>query len=149
LVKLTRRDRLARLRRERGICCQQQRTFKATTPSNHDLPVAENRPGQGFEATAPNEVWHPDITYLPTGEGWLSLAGIKDQFTGEIVGYAMDARMTQELVGQALWRAISYQRPAPYLVAGGVKCIPIKILNRFLMAKPISPIGSSPLSAVP
>ncbi len=44
------------------------------------------------------------------------LAALKDQFTGEIVGYGMDARMTQELVGQALWRAIGYQRPAPGLI---------------------------------
>ena len=106
------RDRIARLRRELGVVCKQKRKFKATTQSNHDLPVAENLLGQCFEATAPNEVWHTDITYIPTGEGWLYLAGVKDQFTCEIVGYAMGARMTQELVGQALWRAIRHQRPA-------------------------------------
>lgn len=110
------RDRIARLRRELGIGCKQKRRFKATTQSNHDWPVAENLLGQCFEATAPNEVWHTDITYIPTGEGWLYLAGIKDQFTCEIVGYAMDARMTQELVGQALWRAIRSQRPAAGLI---------------------------------
>jgi transposase InsO family protein len=110
------RDRIARLRRELGICCEQKRKFKATTQSNHALPVAENLLGQCFEATAPNEVWHTDITYISTGEGWLYLAGVKDQFTCEIVGYTMGARMTQELVGQALWRAIRYQRPAPGLI---------------------------------
>lgn len=110
------RDRIARLRREMGICCKQKRKFKATTQPNHDWPVAENLLGQCFEATAPNEVWHTDITYIPTGEGWLYLAGIKDQFTCEIVGYAMGARMTQELVGQALWGAIRYQCPAPGLI---------------------------------
>lgn len=110
------RDRIARLRRELGICCKQKRKFKATTQSSHDLPVAENLLGQCFEATTPNEVWHTDITYIATGEGWLYLAGVKDQFTGEIVGYAMSARMTQELVGQALWRAIRYQRPLPGLI---------------------------------
>jgi transposase InsO family protein len=110
------RDRIARLRRELGIFCKQKRKFKASTPSNHDWPVAENLLGQCFDATAPNEVWHTDITYIPTGEGWLYLAGIKDQFTCEIVGYAMGARITQELVGQALWRAIRYQRPVPGLI---------------------------------
>lgn len=110
------RDRIARLRRELGICCKQKRRFKATTPSNHDLPVAENLLGQCFEATAPNEVWHTDITALPTGEGWLYLAGVKDQFTCEIVGYAMGSRMTQELVGQALWRALRYQHPVAGLI---------------------------------
>jgi transposase InsO family protein len=110
------RDRIARLRRELGICCKQKRKFKPTTPSSHDLPVAENLLGQCFEATTPNEVWHTDITYIATGEGWLYLAGVKDQCTCEIVGYAMGARMTQELVGQALWRAIRYQRPLPGLI---------------------------------
>ena len=107
------RDRLARLRRELGIACKQKRKVKATTHSNHDLPVADNLLGQCFEATAPNAVWHTDITSIATGEGWLYLAGVKDQFTGEIVGYARGARMTQELVGQALWRAIRGQRPPP------------------------------------
>lgn len=110
------RDRIARLRRELGISCKQKRPFRATPSSHHDRPVAENLVGQCFEATAPNEVWHTDITYLPTGEGWLYLAGVKDQFTREIVGYAMDARMTEELVGHALWRAIRSQRPAAGLI---------------------------------
>src|SRR5512134_3101593 len=65
------RDRIARLRRELGICCQQKRPFRATTSSHHDRPVAENLVGQCFDATAPNEVWHTDITSIPTGEGWL------------------------------------------------------------------------------
>ena len=82
------RDRLARLRRELGIACKQKRKVKATTHSNHDLPVADNLLGQCFEATAPNAVWHTDITSIATGEGWLYLAGVKDQFTGEIVGTA-------------------------------------------------------------
>ena len=110
------RDRIARLRRELGIGCKQKCTFKATTHSNHDGPVVENLLGQCFDATVPNEVWHTDITYIATGEGWLYLAGVKDQFTCEIVGYAMGARMTQELVKQALGGALRYQRPAPGLI---------------------------------
>jgi putative transposase len=80
------RDRIARLRREMGMICKQKRQFKATTQSNHRLPVAENRLLQGFQASAPNEVWHTDLTYIPTGEGWLYLAGVKDPFTGEVIG---------------------------------------------------------------
>jgi putative transposase len=110
------RARIARLRREMRIICKQKRRFKATTSSNHALLVAENRLDQQFEAQAPNEVWHADLTYIPTGEGWLYLAGVKDQFTCEIVGYALGERMTQALVGQALWRAIRDRRPAPGLI---------------------------------
>ena len=53
-----------------------------------------------------------DITYVPTAEGWLYLAGIKDLFTCEVVGYAMGARMTTELVSQALGAAVWAKRPA-------------------------------------
>ncbi len=64
------RDRIARLRRELGIRCRQKRKFKATTNSNHNLPVAENLLDQTFTPRAPNEVWVTDITHIPTGEGW-------------------------------------------------------------------------------
>jgi len=110
------RDRVARLRRELGIRCLQKRKFKATTHSNHAFPVADNLPGQKFEAQAPDEVWHADITYIETGEGWLYLAGMKDQFTGEIVGYAMGERMTKELTLSALEKAVGHRKPAPGLI---------------------------------
>ena len=89
------RDRIARLRRELKLRCRQKRKFKATTNSSHNLPVAENLLNQTFTPSVPNEVWVTDITYIPTGEGWLYLAGVKDVFTCEIVGYAMAERMTQ------------------------------------------------------
>jgi putative transposase len=110
------RDRIERLRRELGLRCKQKRKFKGTTNSNHDLPVAENLLDQTFAPTAPNQVWVTDITYIPTAEGWLYLAGVKDVFTCEIVGYAMADRMTQELTGQALSRAVQRKRPAPGLI---------------------------------
>jgi transposase InsO family protein len=110
------RDRIARLRREMGIRCRQKRKFKATTNSNHNLPVAENILEQTFTPSTPNEVWVTDITYIPTVEGWLYLAGVKDVFTCELVGYAMGERMTQELVAQALFRAVQQKRPAPGLI---------------------------------
>jgi putative transposase len=110
------RDRIARLRRELALRCKQKRKFKATTNSNHDLPVAENLLNQTLEPTRPNEAWVTDITYVATGEGWLYLAGIKDVFTCELVGYAMGERMTQALTAQALWRAVRNKRPQPGLI---------------------------------
>ncbi len=110
------RDRVARLRRDMGIRCRQKRKLKATTNSNHEFPVADNVLGQAFAARRPDEVWHVDITYVQTGEGWLYLAGVKDQFTGEIVGYAMGERMTKELTLSALAKAIGHRKPAPGLV---------------------------------
>jgi transposase InsO family protein len=104
--------RIKRLRAKLGIRCKQKRKFKATTYSKHGLPVAENLLNQQFQAIAPNKVWLSDITYVPTDEGWLYLAGHKDLFTKEIVGYAMGERMTRNLVSDSLMRAIEAKRPA-------------------------------------
>lgn len=108
--------RIKRIRKEHGIRCKQVKKFKATTNSDHSLPVAENLLEQNFAAEAPNQVWVTDITYIPTAEGWLYLAGHKDLFTGEVVGYAMGERMTKNLVSQSLFRAVSAKRPAAGLI---------------------------------
>jgi putative transposase len=108
--------RIKRIRRKLGIRCKQKRKFKATTDSRHKLPVAENILGQQFRVTAPNKVWVSDITYVPTDEGWLYVAGHKDLFNGDIVGYAMGERLTRNLVSQSLYRAIETKRPSQGLL---------------------------------
>lgn len=108
--------RIKRLRRELGLHCKQKRKFKATTNSAHSLPVADNLLAQDFTVTAPNQVWLADITYVPTGEGWLYLAGHKDMCTGEIVGYAMSNRMTKNLVSRPLFQAVAAKRPPAGLI---------------------------------
>ena len=105
--------RVKHIRRKLGLRCLQKRKFKATTNSRHSLPVAENLPDQRFETSAPNQVW---LTYVSTAEGWLYLAGHKDLFTGEIVGYSMGERMTKHLVMESLQRALAAKRPSPGLI---------------------------------
>jgi len=108
--------RIRRIRKKLGIRCKQVRKFKATTDSKHIFPVAENLVNQQFKATRPNEIWLSDITYIPTVEGWLYLAGHKDLFTGEMVGYAMGHRITKNLVSQSLFKAVAAKRPRPGLI---------------------------------
>jgi transposase InsO family protein len=105
--------RIKRLRKKLGLRCKQRRKFTATTDSTHHLPVAANLLGQKFAPSRPNETWVTDITYVPTGEGWLYLAGIKDLHTCEVVGHAMGARMTTDLVRRALVKAVGAKRPGP------------------------------------
>jgi putative transposase len=108
--------RIKRIRKKLGLRCKQKRKFRATTDSRHTLPVAENLLGQQFKVCEPNTVWVSDITYVPTDEGWLYLAGHKDLFTGEIVGYAMGERLSRNLVSQSLFRAVAAKRPAKGLM---------------------------------
>ncbi len=103
--------RIKRIKRQIGLYCKQTKKYKATTDSKHNLPVAENLLQQQFKAEAPNKVWVSDIAYIFTEEGWLYLAGHKDMFNGEIVGYAMSERITKELVSRSLFRAVSAKRP--------------------------------------
>lgn len=88
-----------------------------TTDSRHNLPVAPNILNWEFTAKAPGKVWVSDITYISTDEGWLYLAGVKDLFNGELVGYAMNERMTRHLVIQALFRATASKHPDKRLIA--------------------------------
>ena len=108
--------RIKRIRREQGLRCKQKRRFRVTTDSRHTLPVAPNRLDRQFSTDAPNKAWVADITYIATAEGWLYLAGIKDLFNGEIVGYSMSERITRDLVETALCRAIAARRPEPGLI---------------------------------
>jgi len=81
--------RIRRIRKKLGLRCKQKRNFKVTTDSKHNLPVAPNLLDRQFAVAAPNKAWVTDITYITTDEGWLYLAGIKDLFNGELVGYAI------------------------------------------------------------
>jgi putative transposase len=108
--------RIKRIKRKLGIRCKQKRQFKAPTDSKHSLPVVENILGQQFTVTAPNKVWVSDITYVPTDEGWLYLAGHKDLFNSEIVGYAMGERLSRNLVSQSLSMAVATRRPGKGLL---------------------------------
>jgi len=82
------------------------RKFVVTTDSDHNLPVAPNLPEQNFEATAPNQKWAGDITYLMSSEGWLYLAVIIDLYSRSVIGWSMNTRMTADLVCDALEMAL-------------------------------------------
>lgn len=104
-------NRIKRLRKLHGIRCTHKKRFRLTTDSKHQLPVADNILNRQFTPAAPNQVWVADITYIATDEGWLFLAAIKDLYTCEIVGWAMDKQMTKQLVMDALRAAYWRKKP--------------------------------------
>ena len=109
-------NRIKRLRRLHGIRCTHKKKFRVTTDSKHQLPIAENALNRQFAQSAPNQVWVADITYIPTDEGWLYLAALKDLYTCEIVGWAMDKQMTKQLAIDALRAAYWRKKPPPGLL---------------------------------
>jgi putative transposase len=102
--------------REAGIRSRTKRKFKATTNSKHKLPVAPNLLNQDFTADAPCRAWVADITYIHTSEGWLYLAASMELYNRKIIGWATSARMTRQLVIDALQMAIGQYRPLHGLV---------------------------------
>jgi putative transposase len=107
------RNRVARLMSAEGLCGRQQRRYRVqTTDSNHDHPIAPNLLALEPAATAPNQIWVADITYIQTQEGWLYLAGILDLYSRQIVGWAMSERNDTALALTALGMALLH-RGAP------------------------------------
>lgn len=101
------RDKVRRLMREDGMRVKRTPRYRGvqTTDSNHEHPVAENLLGQDFTATAPNQKWSCDITYIRTRRGFVYLAIVMDLFSRRIIGWHVSDTMTQQLTIVALWKA--------------------------------------------
>ena len=102
--------RVEHIMKEEGITSKTVKKYKATTNSKHDLPVAQNLLNREFTAEEPCQKMVSDITYIPTDEGWLYLASVMDLCGRKIVGMAMGARMTKELVIRALKDAVNHSK---------------------------------------
>lgn len=111
------RNRIARLMKSRGICGRQKGRYRVqTTDSDHDHPIAPNRLAEAPAATAPNQIWVADITYIETREGWLYLAGVLDLYSRKIVGWAMSEWIDTPLVLGALNMALQHRQPTTRLL---------------------------------
>ncbi len=110
------RHRVARLMRSAGLQGIPKRRFRRTTTSDHKHPVASNCLAQDFTATAPNQRWVADITYLRTGEGWLYLAVVLDLYSRKVVGWSTSARLQRDLVLEALKMALGRRTTVPGLI---------------------------------
>ncbi|WP_237245645.1 MULTISPECIES: IS3 family transposase [Sorangium] len=110
------KKRIARLMRAQRLAARRKRRFRRTTDSRHKGPIAPNVIERQFDAQAPNEVWVTDVTYVPTGEGWLYLAVILDLFSRRVVGWAANAINDRALALAALTLALAARRPATGLV---------------------------------
>jgi transposase InsO family protein len=101
----------------KGLCGRQKRRYRVqTTDSHHDHPIAPNRLADAPKATAPNQLWVADITYIPTRTGWLYLAAILDLYSRKIVGWAMSEAIDTALVLQALAMAVRHRQPPAKLL---------------------------------
>ena len=111
------RNRIARLMRQEGLCGRQKGRYRVqTTDSNHDEPIAPNRLAQIPSATAPNQLWVGDITYIQTAEGWLYVAAVLDLYSRKVVGWAMSDHINTALILKALAMALLHRKPPAHLL---------------------------------
>jgi putative transposase len=101
--------RIVNLMQTNNIVSKVSKKYKATTNSKHGLPVAENLLDRDFKADGPMQKLVSDITYIPTDEGWLYVAGVLDLFGKKMVGIAMDDNMRAELTCEAMLDAVNRQ----------------------------------------
>ena len=103
--------RVGRIMRENGIRVERSKKYKVTTDSNHTFNIAPNLLSGDFHATAQNQKWAGDISYVWTREGWLYLAVIIDLYSRRVVGWAVSNRMNRDLAIRALQMAINLRQP--------------------------------------
>jgi transposase InsO family protein len=106
------RNRVARLMRQAGLRSRRIRRYRLTTQSKHKRPVAPNILNQEFAATALNQKWVTDITYIHTDEGFLYLAAMLDLYSRRVIGWAMESYLFDRLTIKALEMAL-IQRQSP------------------------------------
>lgn len=109
------RNRVARLMRQEGLRARPRRSYVVTTRSDHQL-ASPNILARQFKVSVPNRVWLSDITYIPTGEGWLYLSTVMDLCTRRIIGLSMRTDLSQEGVVQALRQAMKRANPPAGLI---------------------------------
>lgn len=95
-----------------GLTPKARGKFKATTDSDHQLPVAPNLLQQDFSADKPNEKWVSDITYIKTDQGCLYLCVLIHLFSRQVIGCSMSKRINRHLVCNALNMAL-FRRKFP------------------------------------
>ena len=114
------KKRVARLMRAQGLVARPPtRHWVRTTDSAHAYPIAPNLLARRFDGNgiaALDRVWVSDLTYVPTGAGWLYLAVVLDLKSRRVVGWAMRETLHADLALSALQMALVTRRPEPGLV---------------------------------
>ena len=112
------RDRVRRVMREEGLRAIQPRSFvPRTTDSRHGQRTSPNLLLGRQPASRPNEVVVGDITYLPLQTGVFAyLATWLDLYSRMIVGWQVADEMTDELIINAMKKAITRRKPEAGLI---------------------------------
>ena len=113
------RDTLFGVLRNAGMLVPQRRAYHKTTDSHHRFRRHPNLLKAGerqVRATACEQVWVADITYLPTNDKFVYLSLVTDAYSRKIVGWHVHDSLQTEPVAQALKMALSTRQSQQRLV---------------------------------
>jgi putative transposase len=104
------RKRVARLMRQAELvgCHRRKRSFSITR-ADPRAEAAPDRVDRRFVASAPNQLWVADVTYVPTVQGWLYLACVTDVFSRMVIGWSMASHRKTDLVVDAVTMAVHHR----------------------------------------
>src|SRR5262245_30612363 len=105
------RKRVARLMRAAQVQGVSRRTWVTTTTRDPAARPAPDLVQRDFHVDGPDRLWVADITYVPTGAGFLYLAVVLDAWSRRVIGWAMATHLRTELVLAALDMALAQRRP--------------------------------------
>jgi putative transposase len=109
--ELVSRKRVARLMREAGLRGVSRRRSITTTVRDAKSRPAPDLVKRDFTAEGRDRLWVADITYIPTGTGFLYLSVVVDVWSRRVVGWSMATHLRTELVLEALNMALGQRRP--------------------------------------
>lgn len=99
------RNTIQRLMQKHNLQCRikKKRKWKSQGES---VVIAPNLLARNFTASAPNQKWVTDITYIQYGSSTLYLSAIMDLFNNEIVAYRLYSHQQTSLVVDTLYAAL-------------------------------------------
>lgn len=127
------RNTVAKAMNEPGIRSKiSRKAFRPTTTQvDPSKRPAANILDRESTATAPNQKWVTDITYLATNAGWVYLAAVVDLFSRKVVGWAVSQSLATELV-QAASQGCGRKTTAGWLAASASQRSRLPVYQRVL-----------------
>ena len=106
------RNRVARVMNKGDIKSIVYKKYRVqTTDSKHSYPIANNLLDRDFQAEELGQKWVSDITYVPTGEGWLYLTTILDLADRKVIGWSLSDTLKTRATSMAAWQMATTNRP--------------------------------------